>query len=392
MVAIDISVVGVSKRYTVPLAPPGGLGATIRGLLGKKLEIWALKNVSFSVVRGEALGIVGNNGAGKSTLVKILSGITVPTAGELSIVGRLSALVEVGAGFNIELTGRENVYLGGSILGMGRREISQKMAGIEEFAGIGSCIDAPVKMYSTGQFLRLRFSIAAQLDHDIFILDEVLAVGDVAFQARCFDRIDQLRKDGKTIVLISHDLAAVERICDRAVLLSRGELTMSGHPRDVIEEYSRSAYGGLKSTGSGGAKLCGVHFRNSEARGIQTGGPMTAAVRVEMQERIKDARVTVSIYWPSGYLCTQLSSDGAFIGIDWKGLIEFDFFCPVITLQRGLYRIDVALEHDHEVLGYWRCCALLRVDPGKIILGDFYLAHSCSVRAVNRNHLDELDK
>ena len=220
IVAIDISVVGVSKRYTVALARPGGLGATIRGLLGRKLENWALRNVNFSVARGEALGIVGNNGAGKSTLVKVLSGITVPTLGEISIVGKLSALVEVGAGFNIELTGRENVYLGGSILGMSCREISRKMASIEEFAGIGSYIDAPVKMYSTGQFLRLGFSIAAQLDHDIFILDEVLAVGDVGFQTRCFDRIDQLRKDGKTIVLISHDLAAVERICDRAVLLS----------------------------------------------------------------------------------------------------------------------------------------------------------------------------
>ena len=341
------------------------------------------------MARGEALGIVGSNGAGKSTLVKILSGITVPTMGEITIVGRLSALVEVGAGFNIELTGRENVYLGGSILGMSRREITKKMAGIEEFAGIGSYIDAPVKMYSTGQFLRLGFSIAAQLDHDIFILDEVLAVGDVAFQARCFERIDQLRKDGKTIILISHDLAAVERICDRAVLLNRGELTTSGSPRDVIEEYSRSAYGGLTSTGSGGARLCGVYFKNPEAGEIQTGRPMTAEVRVELQERIKDARVTVSIYWPSGYLCTQLSSDAA-LGMDWEELILLEFFCPVVTLQRGLYRIDVALEHGNEVLGYWRCCALLRVDPGKIILGDFHLAHTCSVRTVSRKHLDEL--
>jgi ABC-type polysaccharide/polyol phosphate transport system ATPase subunit len=386
---IDISAVDVSKRYKLPLARPGGLGAAIRGLLAGQMENWALRNVNFSVGRGETLGIVGSNGAGKSTLVKILSGITVPTVGEISIVGRLSALVEVGAGFNIELTGRENVYLGGSILGMSRREIAQKMAGIEEFAGIGSYIDAPVKMYSTGQFLRLGFSIAAQLDHDIFILDEVLAVGDVAFQARCFDRIDQLRKDGKTIVLISHDLAAVERICDRAVLLSRGELTMSGSPRDVIEEYSRSAYGGLTPTGSGEAKLCGVHFKNPEAGGIQTGKPMTAEVRVELQERIKDARVTVSFYWPSGYLCTQLSSDGALVGIDWQGLIQFEFFCPVVTLQRGLYRIDVALECGNEVLGYWRGCALLRVDPGTVILGDFYLAHSCSVRTVSRNDLGE---
>ena len=167
---------------------------------------------------------------------------------------------------------------------------------------------------------------------------------------------------------------------------------MSGHPRDVIEEYARSAYGALTSTGLSGAKLCGVYLEDSEAGLIKTGGSMTVAVRIETQERIKDAKVTVSIYWPSGYLCTQLSSDDALIGIDWMGLIQFDFFCPVVTLQRGLYRIDVALEHDNELLSYWRSCAVLRVNPGRIILGDFYLAHSCSARTVTRDHLDEFDQ
>src|SRR5262249_52018743 len=154
----------------------------------------------------------GHNGAGKSTLVKLLSGITVPTEGEIAISGTLSSMVEVGTGFNYELTGRENIFLAGSILGLGRREIARKMDDILEFAGIGESVDAPVKTYSTGQFVRLGFSIAAQLDQQIFLLDEVLAVGDIAFQARCFDRIDRLRRSGKTIVLISHDLAAIERI------------------------------------------------------------------------------------------------------------------------------------------------------------------------------------
>jgi ABC-type polysaccharide/polyol phosphate transport system ATPase subunit len=383
MSAIDIAVVDVWKRYKVPLAPKRGV-QVIRELFRRRAEHWALKKVSFTVARGEALGIVGDNGAGKSTLVKLLSGITVPTCGHIEISGKLSALVEVGAGFNIELTGRENVYLGGSILGMERGEIARKMADIEEFAGIGSFIDAPVKMYSTGQFLRLGFSIAAQLDHDIFILDEVLAVGDVTFQTRCFDRIDQLRKVGKTIVLISHDLAAIERICDRAILLSRGELTMTGSPRDVVEEYSRSAYSGLVSIGSAVAKLCEIRFAGVVDRSIRTGDPMTTKVYFEMGKPIHNAIVTMSFYWPSGYLCTQMvSSDGRNQEVC-IGSVLFDFSCPILTMQRGLYRVDISLQQGNEVLGYWRCCTLLRVDPGKIIIGDFYLSHSCTMRSILR--------
>ena len=259
--------------------------------------MWALKQVNFEVFRGEALGIVGHNGAGKSTLVKLLSGITIPTKGEIIISGTLSAMVEVGAGFNLELTGRENVFLAGSILGMGRREIARKMEDILEFAGIGSYIDAPVKMYSSGQFLRLGFSIAAQLDHHIFLLDEVLAVGDIAFQARCFDRIDRLRRSGKTIVLISHDLAAIERICDRAILLNQGELVMTGSPRHVIEEYSRTAYAAMSwsSETSSMAKLTQGSFRRPGGGPVRTGEPMAAQVSFLLREPMQDPVVNISI-------------------------------------------------------------------------------------------------
>ena len=191
MPAIDISVAGVSKRYRIQNSRVNGIGSLLSKCFPRKQEIWAVKNINFEVTRGEALGIVGHNGAGKSTLVKLLSGITVPTRGQVTIRGALSALVEVGAGFDVELTGRENVFLAGAIRDGPARNRPQDGQHFE-FAEIGIYIDAPVKTYSSGQFLRLGFSIAAQLDHDIFLLDEVLAVGDVAFQARCFDRIDSI--------------------------------------------------------------------------------------------------------------------------------------------------------------------------------------------------------
>jgi ABC-type polysaccharide/polyol phosphate transport system ATPase subunit len=387
MPLVDISVANVSKRYRIPGPRMDGTGSFLSKLFPRKEEIWAIKDINFEVFQGEALGVVGHNGAGKSTLVKLLSGITVPTHGQMIVRGTLSALVEVGAGFNVELTGRENVFLAGSILGMSRREIARKMLGIVEFAGIGDHIDAPVKTYSSGQFLRLGFSIAAQLDHDIFILDEVLAVGDVAFQTRCFDRIDRLRRAGKTIVLISHDLAAIERICDRAILLKRGELVMTGSPRNVIEEYSRTAYADISwsSETFDVAKLVEVRFEGPGGGPIRTGETMAAHVSFLLKEPILDPSVTISFYWPSGYLCTQLTSAGGCQDqVPQDGLVAFEFVCPVLTMQRGLYRVDITIERGTELIGQWRCCSLLRVDPGKIILGDFYLEHSCYMRAGRR--------
>src|SRR5918992_1380165 len=191
---IDVSCRGVSKRYTIHNAPRG------------RAEFWALRDVSFDVQRGEAIGVIGANGAGKSTLLKVLASITAPTTGEIIIRGRLSALIEVGSGFHPELTGRENVFLCGAILGMRRREIDAKLDSIAEFAGLRPFLDVPVKRYSSGMYVRLGFSIAAHLEPDILLLDEVLAVGDAAFQAKCLQRITELKKGGTTMLFISHDL------------------------------------------------------------------------------------------------------------------------------------------------------------------------------------------
>src|SRR5215472_11264719 len=230
---LDISAEHLSKYYM--LAPSGGRRLPL--MTRRRRTFWAIKDVSFGVRRGEALGIIGPNGSGKSTLVKLFSRITAPSEGTITLNGRLSALIELGAGFHADLTGRENIFLSGSILGMTYREIASKISDIVEFAGIDNFIDVPVKRYSSGMFVRLGFSIAVHLDADIVLFDEVLAVGDVAFQAQCFERVEKLRETGKTVVLVSHDFAAIERICDRAILLRSGRVEMIGEPPAVIEHY-----------------------------------------------------------------------------------------------------------------------------------------------------------
>lgn len=242
---IDLKFDHVSKRYRISRESEdaGGVGhplvRKLRALRHRAQDFWAVRDVSFEVQRGEAVGIIGHNGAGKSTILKLLSNIITPTVGEISINGRLSALLEVGSGFHPELTGRENIYLSGSILGMRRREITAKLDSIVEFAGVRQFIDTPVKRYSSGMYVRLGFSIAAHLDPDILLLDEVLAVGDAGFQAKCMERIDDLRRAGTTIVFISHDLNAVERMCGRVLLMQRGELVAGGPPREVIAKYKQ---------------------------------------------------------------------------------------------------------------------------------------------------------
>ena len=199
--------------------------------------IWALKNVSFNVKKGEVLGIIGANGAGKSTLLKILSNITNPTKGRAEIRGKVASLLEVGTGFHPELTGRENVYLNGTILGMTRKEVKQRFDEIVDFSGVEKFIDTPVKRYSSGMKVRLAFSVAAHLETDILLVDEVLAVGDASFQQKCMGKMGEVSKGGRTILLVSHNMGAIDSICKRVILFSNGKIIYSGNPNDAIETY-----------------------------------------------------------------------------------------------------------------------------------------------------------
>ena len=202
-----------------------------------KSEFWALKDVSFKVMPGEVIGIIGRNGAGKSTLLKILSRITPPTTGEVILRGRGASLLEVGTGFHPELTGRENIYLNGAILGMKRGEINDKFNEIVEFAEISKFLDTPVKFYSSGMYMRLAFAIAAHLEPEILLVDEVLAVGDVQFQKKCLGKMSEVSKQGRTILFVSHNMIAIQNLCSKAVLLENGAITYSGTARDTVKKY-----------------------------------------------------------------------------------------------------------------------------------------------------------
>lgn len=202
--------------------------------------IWALSDVSFEVKQGEVLGIIGRNGAGKSTLLKILSKITDPTCGWAEIHGKVSSLLEVGTGFHHELTGRENAYLNGTILGMTKKEIDRKFDEIVEFSGVGKFIDTPVKRYSSGMMVRLAFSVAAHLDPEILIVDEVLAVGDAAFQKKCLGKMENVAKTGRTVLFVSHNMAAIQSLCLKAILIDQGKLLFEGTPEQTTEKYFES--------------------------------------------------------------------------------------------------------------------------------------------------------
>jgi lipopolysaccharide transport system ATP-binding protein len=200
-------------------------------------EFWALKDVSFEVKQGEVLGIIGRNGAGKSTLLKILSRITEPTSGRVTLNGRVASLLEVGTGFHPELTGRENIFLNGAILGMSKAEIKKKFDEIVDFAGVEKFLDTPVKRYSSGMYVRLAFAVAAHLEPEILIIDEVLAVGDAEFQKKCLGKMQDVAKVGRTVIFVSHNLAALQALCTRAILLSSGILSGQGVVADQIERY-----------------------------------------------------------------------------------------------------------------------------------------------------------
>lgn len=216
-----------------------------------KEEIWALKNVSFTVKKGEIVGIIGRNGAGKSTLLKILSKITYPTSGQINVQGRVGSLLEVGTGFHEELSGRENIYLNGSILGMKKKEVKEKLDEIVAFSEVEKFLDTPIKWYSSGMRLKLGFSVAAHLNTEILFIDEVLAVGDIAFQRKCLDKMKELRNSGRTVIFVSHTMITVEHLCPRALWIDNGELLQDGQTAEIIKNYM----GGIRGKWSADFKI-----------------------------------------------------------------------------------------------------------------------------------------
>ncbi|WP_298228144.1 polysaccharide ABC transporter ATP-binding protein [Gryllotalpicola sp.] len=286
MSAPAIRVEGLGKRYRIgervryKSLRESVSNVARRALRGERRPhetIWALKDVSFEVQPGEVVGVIGRNGAGKSTLLKILSRITEPTEGRVELHGRVGSLLEVGTGFHQELTGRENIYLNGAILGMKRAEIERKFDEIVAFAEIERFLDTPVKHYSTGMYLRLAFAVAAHLEPEILLVDEVLAVGDSGFQTKCMGKMEEVGKGGRTVIFVSHNMAAVSRLCQRAVLLGEGRVFLDGPPEEVLATYLRSDLGPSSSrTWPDGATAPGNDVVRLRGVRVQTRrGPVT---------------------------------------------------------------------------------------------------------------------
>jgi len=325
---IAIRAEGLAKRYRLgrmeryPTLRDALVGAVKAPFAGRRAEseavetLWALREVSFEVARGEVLGVIGQNGAGKSTLLKILSRITEPTAGRAVLHGRIGSLLEVGTGFHPELTGRENVYLNGAILGMRRAEIARQFDRIVAFAEVERFIDTPVKHFSSGMYMRLAFAVAAHLEPEILIVDEVLAVGDAAFQRKCLGRMEDVAQGGRTVLFVSHNLDAVRRLCERCLLLQHGRIEALGQTGEVIARYlARDARGegpedwidlaGVHRAGSGQARFGSIRYtsRAPEYAGHPyPGGALEFEVSIDAERALSVDSMAVNLCSPSGTL------------------------------------------------------------------------------------------
>ncbi len=283
-----------------------------RGSAHQEEEFWALRGVDFEIRRGDVVGVIGRNGAGKSTLLKILSRITEPTTGYVDLNGRVASLLEVGTGFHPELTGRENVYLNGSILGMRREEVRRKFDEIVSFAEVERFIDMPVKRYSSGMYMRLAFSVAAHLEPEILIVDEVLAVGDSAFQKKCLGRMEEVSAGGRTVLFVSHNLGTLLSICDKGILLDAGGCVANGNIRSVVKAYQQKAGSGEDlAPNLIGGPLKSVTFRQVWINGEKLGGsqfspgePIQIRVVGNAAEHLPEAVFTLSLYAEGGRLFT----------------------------------------------------------------------------------------
>jgi len=363
MADVAISAHGLGKRYRIrervqatTLAESARTGLATaarrvsrRGRLERK-DFWALRDVSFEVSVGEILGIVGRNGAGKSSLLKILARITEPTEGSASVRGRVGSLLEVGTGFHPELTGRDNVFLNGAILGMRRSEIARKFDEIVEFSGVERFIDVPVKRYSSGMHVRLAFAVAAFLEPEILLVDEVLSVGDQAFQERCLGRMHEVTRDGRTVIFVSHNLAAVQSLCDRGLLLDGGHIVFEGTVTDTIEHYLTS----IETTshvsvrerqdrrGSGHLRFTDVAVTAPDGGPVLVGGDAEFALGYESAAEPRHLFVSIAVAGPLGeplFLCSNELSGDTLAGAPAIG--TFRCAIPKLPLQPGRYSLNV---------------------------------------------------
>jgi lipopolysaccharide transport system ATP-binding protein len=337
-------------------------------------EIWALKDVSIDIPAGEVVGVIGRNGAGKSTLLKVLSKITEPTEGRVQLHGRVASLLEVGTGFHPELTGRENIYLNGAILGMSRREIAGKFDEIVAFAEIEQFLDTPVKRYSSGMYVRLAFAVAAHLHSEILLVDEVLAVGDVEFQKKCLAKIGNAARGGRTVLFVSHNMAAVQNLCQRVMLFSRGRMKFVGDCTEGLNEYLTLTNAACQESAPLEVyRVAGmlpviqeVTFRNSAGQSVAhctTGGMIQIEVRYDSPVPLRDPYFGILVENITGeplFFLQSLLQHGAVASLPQKGVVQCRV--PVLPLVPGSYVLTFGCGAACGQLDYLKCARYLHVE------------------------------
>jgi len=324
---------------------------------GSREDFWALNDVSFEIKQGDRVAIIGRNGAGKSTLLKILSRITEPTRGRITIEGRVASLLEVGTGFHAELSGRENIFLNGAILGMSKEEIKRKFDEIVAFSEVEKFLDTPVKRYSSGMYVRLAFAVAAHLEPEILIVDEVLAVGDMEFQQKCLGKMESVANEGRTVIFVSHNMSAVQNLCERSILLRGGKLISEGGTKEIVKEYlsylTKSAADPFRNnperSGSGEIRLTGAELLNSDR--IPTTHPVsgeniTVVLDYETLVEVRSFDVVMTIYNHLGVAVTNLNTRVS--GFAVKPSMKGKIYCEIenLPLPLGEYRIAAAVQYN----------------------------------------------
>lgn len=367
-----IRVDDVSKRFRIAHGGARTLKESIVNFRRTTYEeFWALHDVSCEIPDGETVGLIGPNGSGKTTLLKCIAGILSPTKGSVTVTGRIASLLELGAGFHPDLTGRENVYMNASILGLSRRDVDAVFDDIVEFAGpqIARHIDNQVKFYSSGMYVRLGFAVAINVDPQILLVDEVLAVGDERFQQKCLDKVRDFQREGRTILFVSHSLDMVRQLCSSALFLHNGVLRYEGTPGDAIRAFRREVYGEIedeqsttdddahRGIGSGAARITAVRVQGRPQRHsvIETGDPMTIEVDIEAHEHIDSAVVGVSIQdeWDRAVFGTNTRvTDVPIKDLDGRASVRFDF--PSMPLLAGRFTITVGLHSDSDEVYDWQ--------------------------------------
>jgi len=334
---------------------------------------WALKDVSFEVKQGEVVGIIGRNGAGKSTLLKILSRITEPTEGYVDINGRIASLLEVGTGFHPELTGRENIFLNGSILGMKRLEIKQKFDEIVAFAEIEKFIDTPVKHYSSGMYVRLAFAVAAHLDPEILLVDEVLAVGDVGFQEKCLGKMEDVAREGRTVLFVSHNLAAIQALCSRAISFEQGMILQSGLTKEVVLSFlssiakKRNSQGDERHRPQRRPKASFVSWSlkscTTKDYSIRSGEDACIRFEMEISQALRDVNFGIALWSENGVLVWAANSNEGDRRDIPVGQYEIAFEIRDVLLRPGSYSIEASINSSEGQLDRWQAHPLLEVLP-----------------------------